>query len=118
MKVTIAKISRQLKEGISKKTGKPYSFESLGISPIETTLMDINGDEFERNDRWLSGISKPGTETWVEGDQVKLNLVRATVKARDGSDKEVINFQLPVGVDPMVKKFTTSDEPHIDHDDF
>lgn len=119
MVVTIAKVNRTLREGISKKNGKPYSFESLGIAPAEMELTDINGDTFDRNDRWLSGFSVKGvTENWAEGDKVKINLVRAMVKAKDGTDKEVINFRLPEGVDPMVKKFTVTDEVTVDPDDF
>jgi hypothetical protein len=120
MRITIAKINRQLREGVSKKTGKPYSFESLGIAPQEDTLMDINGDEFARDGRWLNGSSTKGvTDNWAEGDQVKINLVRKTVPTKDGSMKEVINFLLPEGVDPMVKKFATTDQPEaVDPDDF
>jgi hypothetical protein len=122
MIITIAKINRQLREGISKKTNKPYSFESLGIAPKEDTLMDINGDEFLRDGRWLSGSSVKGvTETWAEGDKVKINLVRTKVTGKDGNIKEVINFKLPDGVEPMVQKFVASPEPteeDIDPDNF
>ena len=107
MNITIARINR--KEAVSKKTGK--TFEQLGIAPIETTLIDINGDSFEREERWLSGFGKIGvTDTWAEGDVVKINLVRVKGAKRDGTMGEFINFQLPVGVDPMVKKFSASDE--------
>ena len=122
MVITIAKLRRELKEGTSKKTGKAYSFESFGIAPQETKLMDINGDEFERNDRWINGSSVKGvTDNWSEGDKVKVNLVRVVVKARDGSDKEVINFRLPEGVEPMVQKFKVDDASQsdvADPDDF
>lgn len=105
MILKIAKINRTLREGISKKTGKQYSFESLGIAPLEDTLTDINGDAFERGDRWVNGISVEGvTDDWDEGDQVKINLIKKIVKARDGSDMEVINFALPEGAEAMVKK--------------
>jgi hypothetical protein len=122
MKITIAKINRQLREGTSAKTGKPYSFESLGIAPIEDTLIDINGDEFQREGRWLNGSSKKGvTDDWAEGDVVKINLVRKVVPVKAGGTKEVINFVLPDGVDPMVKKFEASNQPEddtVDPDDF
>ena len=119
MIVTIKKLNRTLKEGVSKKTGKPYSFESLGIVPVEENLMDINGDEFQRAERWLSGVSKVGvTDTWSEGDRVKIILVRAKVTAKDGSPKEVINFKLPDGVDPMVAKFNSVSEAVDPSDDF
>lgn len=109
MKITIAKINRTLREGTSKKTGKEYSFESLGIAPEEDTLMDINGDEFPREDRWVNGISVDGvTDDWDEGDVVKINLVRKVVPTRDGSEKEVINFKLPDGVDALVSKAATA----------
>lgn len=112
MQIVIAKINRQLREGVSSKTKKPYSFESLGIAPIEDTLMDINGDEFARDGRWLNGSSVKGvTDEWAEGDKVRVNLIRKMVTGRDGTTKEVINFKLPEGVEPMVKKFSTSDEP-------
>lgn len=116
MVITIARINR--KKAISKKTGKEY--EQLGIAPIEDTLMDINGDSFARDGRWLSGFGKSGvTDNWIEGDQVKVNLVRVKGKKADQSEAEFINFQLPVGVDPMVKKFTTTDEvSSVDPDDF
>jgi hypothetical protein len=124
MIITIAKINRQLREGVSKKTGKEYSFESLGIAPEEETLTDINGDEFSRNDRWLNGISVEGvTNDWDEGDKVKILLIQKTVKGRDGTDKEVINFKLPEGTEAMVEK-ATKQEPEApaiegtDPDDF
>lgn len=118
--ITIAKLRRELKEGVSAKTGKPYSFESFGIAPLETKLMDINGDEFDRGDRWINGSSVKGvTEDWAEGDVVKVNIVRKMVTARDGSMKEVLNFRLPDGVPAMVKKFTVIEDSHsIDPDDF
>ena len=105
MIITIAKINRQLREGVSKKTGKDYSFTSLGIAPEEDTLTDINGDEFGRDDRWLNGIEVEGTtEGWDEGDRVKILVIQKTVVGRDGNDKEVINFKLPDGVEAMVEK--------------
>lgn len=124
MKITIAKVSRQLREGVSKKTGKEYSFESFGIAPLEDTLMDINGDEFPRDGRWLNGATVKGvTEDWNEGDVVKVNIVRKMVPTRDGGQKEVLNFRLPEGVEPMVQKATerapqqeTPDD--VDPDDF
>ena len=107
MIVTITKINR--KESVSKKTGKP--FQQLGIAPLENTLIDINGDSFEREDRWLSGFGKSGvTDNWVEGDKVKINLVRVKGVKRDGTMGEFINFQLPVGVDPMIEKFSAGGE--------
>lgn len=121
MIITIAKISRQRRQGVSKKTGKEYDFESFGIAPQEDTLIDINGDEFAREGRWINGSTVKGvTEDWAEGDVVKVNLVRKKVTARDGSQKEVINFKLPEGVDPMVKKFSDkgADEEVADPDDF
>lgn len=109
MIVTIQKLNR--KESISKKTGKP--FQQLGIAPLETTLTDINGDTFEREDRWISGFGKAGvTDNWAEGDRVKINLVRVKGKKRDGTEGEFINFQLPVGVDPMVAKFNATEPEH------
>jgi len=121
MIVTIAKINRQLREGTSKKTGKPYSFESLGIAPLEDTLTDINGDEFARDGRWLNGSSVKGvTDDWAEGDKVKILLVQKKVPGRDGSMKNVINFSLPQGTDAMVQKNATPSEPEedIDPDNF
>lgn len=121
MKITIAKINRQQREGVSKKTGKEYSFESLGIAPKEDTLMDINGLEFPRDGRWLNGYSVSGvTDDWQEGDVVLLNLVQKEVVGRDGNKKKVINFRLPEGVEPMVQKFVNSTEPDdvADPDDF
>lgn len=116
MIITIAKINR--KEAISKKNNKP--FQQLGIAPVETTLTDINGDTFSRDDRWISGFGKVGvTDDWAEGDKVKINLIRVTGKKRDGSAGEFINFRLPEGVNPMVEKFNTSDEiVTADPDDF
>ena len=120
MKITIAKINRQLREGTSPKTGKPYSFESLGIAPKEDTLTDINGIDFARDSRWLNGSSVPGvTDNWAEGDVVLINLIQKEVTGRDGSQKKVINFKLPEGVEPMVKKFVSSPEPEAgDEPDF
>jgi len=122
MIITIAKINRQLREGVSKKTNKPYSFESLGIAPAEDKLMDINGDEFDRDSRWLNGSSVKGvTEEWAEGDKVKILLLRKKVPTKDGTIKEVINFTLPQGTDPMVQKSTTSHEPEdtdVDPNDY
>jgi hypothetical protein len=118
--ITIAKINRQLREGTSKKTNKPYSFESLGIAPAEENLMDINGDDFERDGRWLNGISVKGvTDDWNEGDKVKINLTRKVVPTQDGGTKEVINFRLPDGVDAMVQKFqgNADEEDAVDPDD-
>lgn len=115
MRITIAKINRQLREGTSPKTNKPYSFESLGIAPKEDVLMDINGIEFARDSRWLNGSSVPGvTDNWAEGDVVLINLIQKEVIARDGSKKKVINFKLPEGVEPMVQKFVASSEPDLD----
>lgn len=115
MVVTIAKVNR--KEGTSKK-GKAY--QQLGIAPLETTLIDINGDSFEREDRWISGFGKIGvTDNWAEGDKVKINLVRVKGMKRDGTEGEFINFEMPKGVDPMVEKFTVSDDVTTgDPDDF
>jgi len=120
MKITIAKINRQLREGTSKKTGKPYSFESLGIAPKEDTLIDINGLDFQRDGRWLNGSSVPGvTDDWAEGDVVLINLIQKDVPGRDGTMKKVINFKLPEGVNPMIQKFVHSTEPEaVDPDDF
>ncbi len=121
MIITIAKLNRQLREGTSPKTGKPYSFESFGIAPAEDTLMDINGDEFARDGRWLNGSTVKGvTENWAEGDKVKVNLVRKKVLGRDGKEKEVINFKLPEGIEPVVSKSTTAPTPDdvADPDDF
>ena len=129
MKITIAKANRQLREGISKKTGKEYSFESFGIAPEEDMLTDINGDEFSKADRWINGSSVPGvTDEWGEGDVVKVNIVRKTVVGRDGNNMEVLNFKLPDGVEAMVKKAsapaqTSPVEPRVadeevDIDDF
>lgn len=112
MIITISKLNRQLREGTSAKTNKPYSFESFGIAPSEDKLTDINGDEFEREGRWLNGATVKGvTEDWGEGDKVKLLLVRKKVAGRDGIEKEVINFKLPEGVEPMVQKSTTAQTP-------
>lgn len=117
MIITIKKVSRDLREGISKKTGKQYSFESLGIAPAEDKLTDINGDEFDRNSRWINGFSKKGvTDDWAEGDKVKILLLRRKVPGRDGVEKEVINFSLPEGVEPMVQKAST-EAPAPDKDD-
>jgi len=114
MIITIAKINRTLREGISKKTGKPYSFESLGIAPLEDTLIDINGDTFERDGRWLNGSSVKGvTEEWSEGDKVKLLLIQKSVVGKDGGQKNVINFSLPEGVPALVSKSNTSSEPEV-----
>lgn len=120
MKITIAKINRQLREGTSPKTGKPYSFESLGIAPKEDTLVDINGLDFQRDGRWLNGSSVKGvTEEWAEGDVVLINLIQKEVATRDGGMKKVINFKLPEGVEPMIKKFVNSPEPESeDPDDY
>lgn len=124
MKVTIAKINRQRRQGVSPKTGKEYDFESLGIAPEEETLTDINGDEFPRDGRWLNGSSVEGvTDDWDEGDVVKVNLVRKTVTGRDGASKEVINFKLPQGTEAMVKKANKQedvggDDTEVDPDDF
>lgn len=117
--ITIAKISRQRRQGVSKKTGKEYDFESLGIAPQEETLMDINGDEFPRDGRWLNGSSTPGvTDDWAQGDKVKILLVRKTVPTRDGGSKEVINFKLPEGTDAMVQKASPDSGPdEVDPDD-
>lgn len=105
MILTIGKINRQRRQGVSKKTGKEYDFESLGIAPVEDTLIDINGDEFPRNDRWVNGTSIAGvTDDWGEGDKVKINLIRKVVPTRDGGTKEVINFKLPEGAEAMVEK--------------
>lgn len=121
-KITIAKINRQLREGTSAKTGKAYSFESLGIAPKEDILMDINGIEFPRDSRWLNGSSVPGvTDNWAEGDVVLINLIQKDVIGRDGKTKKVINFKLPEGVEPMVKKFVASETPEdeeVDLDNF
>ena len=116
MVVTISRLNR--KEVISKKNGKP--FQSLGIAPLEDTLVDINGDSFARDGRWLSGFGKVGvTDDWGEGDKVKIILVRVKGKKADGSEAEFINFKLPEGVDPMVEKFKVDTEQHsIDPDDF
>lgn len=122
MIITIAKISRQRRQGVSKKTGKEYDFESLGIAPLEETLMDINGDEFERDGRWLNGSSIEGvTDDWEEGDRVKINLIQKEVVGRDGQAKKVINFQLPKGTEAMVKKAEKTEPDHDvveDPDDF
>lgn len=119
--ITIAKINRQQRDGISKKTGKAYSFESLGIAPVEDTLIDINGDEFERDGRWINGSSSPAvTDGWDEGDKIKIQILRKMVPGRDGVMKEVINFNLPEGVEAMVKKASatpaTPDTPEDDVD--
>ena len=119
MKITIAKVNRQLREGISKKTGKAYSFESLGIAPLEDTLTDINGTEFDKDDRWLNGISVAGvTDGWDEGDVVNLLVIKKVVKARDGSDKEVVNFKLPEGIEVMVRKGKPTPAPKEGAGDF
>lgn len=119
-KITIAKINRQLREGVSKKTNKPYSFESLGIAPVEDVLMDINGDEFNREGRWLNGSSVKGvTDDWAEGDVVKLLIIQKKVAGRDGGMKDVINFKLPEGTEVMVKKFSVDENSEVtDPDDF
>lgn len=115
--IKIAKINRQLREGVSKKTGKPYKFESLGIAPAEDTLIDINGDQFEREGRWLNGSSKAGvTDDWAEGDTVKILILRKTVPTKDGSMKEVLNFSLPEGVEPMVQKAGQQPEDRVEVD--
>jgi len=111
MKITIGAANRQLREGFSKKTNKEYSFESFGIAPEEDVLMDINGEEFDRADRWLNGSSVPGvTEDWAQGDVVKVNIIRKMVQGRDGDMKEVLNFKLPEGIEPMVQKAGQPDE--------
>ena len=118
--ITIAKISRQRRQGVSKKTGKEYDFESLGIAPKEDTLMDINGDEFPRDGRSLNGSTVDGVTTdWEEGDRVKILLVRKNVPTRDGGSKEVINFKLPEGTEAMVEKASASTPTEaVDPDDF
>lgn len=122
MIITISKLNRQLREGTSAKTGKPYSFESFGIAPLEDKLMDINGDEFNREGRWLNGSTVEGvTESWEEGDKVKVLVIRKKVIGRDGNEKEVINFKLPEGTEPMVEKSKTApapDEEEVDPMDF
>jgi hypothetical protein len=119
MIITISKINRQLREGVSKKTGKPYSFESLGIAPVEETLTDINGDTFERDGRWINGFSHKGvTEEWGEGDKVKILLIQKKVMGRDGVEKSVINFSLPEGVEAMVEKASAQPATAVDPDDF
>ena len=123
MIITIGKISRQRRQGVSKKTGREYDFESLGIAPQEDTLTDINGDEFQRDGRWLNGSTVDGVTTnWGEGDRVKILLVRKTVPTRDGGYKEIINFKLPEGTEAMVEKASTTSEPAkpevVDNEDF
>lgn len=114
MIITIAKVNRQQRDGISKKTGKPYSFESFGIAPLEETLTDINGDEFAREGRWLSGSSVKGvTEDWAEGDKVKVLLLRKKVVGKDGVEREVIDFKLPEGTPALVSKSQTHAEPEV-----
>lgn len=105
MKITIAKVNRQLREGFSQKTKKEYSFTSLGIAPAEDKLTDINGIEFERDGRWLNGTDVPGvTDEWNEGDVVLVNLIQKQVTTKSGETKTVINFKLPEGVDPLISK--------------
>lgn len=121
MIITIQKINRQRRQGVSAKTGKEYDFESLGIAPLEDTLTDIDGDEFEREGRWLNGSSVEGvTDDWAEGDKVKVQIIQKRVTGRDGQPKDVINFALPKGKDPMVKKAenTEPDAEDIDPDAF
>jgi hypothetical protein len=119
--ITIAKISRQRRQGVSQKTGKEYDFESLGIAPLEDTLTDINGDEFTRDGRWLNGSSVDGvTDKWEEGDKIKVLLVEKEVRTKDGGKKKVINFTLPKGTPALVKKAekTAPDHEVTDPDDF
>ena len=99
MNVTIEKINRQIRQG------KKGDYESLGLAVKEETLLDINGDEFKRDGRWLSGFGKKGvTDSWAEGDKVKVNILRVKGKKQDGTEAEFLNFRLPEGVDPMVEK--------------
>ncbi len=121
MIITIARINRgDFVEGVSKKSGKPFTYQKLGIAPMEETLMDINGDSFPRDSRWLSGFSVKGvTEGWAEGDKVKINIVRIKGKKRDGTDAEFLNFKLPEGVEPMVEKYKSPEQDiNIDANDF
>ncbi len=99
MIVTIEKVNRTVRQ--SKKTGK--DFESLGLLVTEQKLTDINGDELERGERWLSGFGRTGvTDAWKEGDQVKILIIRKMGKGADGVEKEYLNFDLPKGVSPIV----------------
>lgn len=118
MKITISKINREKREGVSKKTNKAYSFESLGIAPKEDTLTDINGIEFPRDGRWLNGSSVAGvTDNWKEGDVVLINLIQKEVEGRDGKIKKVINFKLPEGIDPMVQRAEAGDAEVVEDPD-
>lgn len=122
MIITIVKISRQRRQGISKKTGKEYDFESLGIAPLEDTLTDIDGDEFERNGRWINGSSTEGvTDDWSEGDKVRVLLIEKEVTGQDGNLKKVINFSLSKSKEALVKKAENTEpdpEDSVDPDDF
>jgi hypothetical protein len=95
-------------DGINRKpvTTKYGTTESIGILPIEETLTDINGDDFAREGRWLSGFKdKMGvTDSWKKGDKIKVNLVRKAGKKADGSATEYINFRLPEGTAPVVQE--------------
>ena len=96
MIVTIDGVNRQT------RTGDKGDYESLGLVVLEEKLMDINGDEFSRDERWLSGYGKKGvTDSWSKGDKVKVNIVRKKV-TKDGVEKEYLNFRLPEGVSPVV----------------
>jgi hypothetical protein len=122
--ITIAKINRQRRQGVSKKTGKEYDFESLGIAPVEDVVLDIDGEEIARDGRWLNGSSVEGvTDDWGEGDKVRLRVIEKEVVGRDGAKKKVLNFSLPKYKDPMVEKASkaveSSDQPEpVDPDDF
>ena len=122
MIVTIQKISRQRRQGVSKKTGKEYDFESLGILPFEDKLIDIDGEEFDRDERWLNGSAVDGvTDDWGEGDKVRVRLIEKEVPTRDGGRKKVINFSLSKDKPAMVEKASQSEPDHDsvpDPDDF
>ncbi len=111
MIVTIEKLNRTTRQ--SKKTGK--DFESLGLLIKEQKLTDINGDELERGERWLSGFGRTGiTDAWKEGDQVKILIIRKKGMGADGVEKEYLNFEQPKGdtapVEPVVQVEPSADD--------
>ena len=115
MIVTISKINRTIRQG------KKGDYESLGLAVAEDNLMDINGDSFLRDGRWLSGFGRKGvTDSWKEGDKVKINLLRVKGNKADGTPSEFINFKLPEGVEPLVESAEAVPAPQaaVDPSDF
>lgn len=95
-------------------------YESVGVLPVESEVMDVNGDMVELDGRWLNGFrDKEGeTDQWEQGMTINIQIIEVEYTRKDGSTAKAMNFKLPEGKSSIVEQAEVVEEKAIEPEDF